>query len=257
MRFFAQKRLINLGIRYIQVSNRLGGNHGKSYINTLGWNIQQNALFGQGCASIRQFHGSLAYRHSDGCGTKGNIESCENGAKKENGGCGEGCSCKGHGHEHVMIMDETTGVAESFIPPENGVIKDTDPVDSNEKNEKNDSTVDIELNGNGQKINMKMPSVYNPQEVPSLKQIDPAEKLLISFVCKKCNTKLSKLISKRSYHHGVVMIRCEGCKNLHLIADHLGWYDSQHPPGTVVDILKKKKQQEEELLRNKKDNDSK
>ncbi|KAJ3299485.1 hypothetical protein HK104_008757 [Borealophlyctis nickersoniae] len=47
-------------------------------------------------------------------------------------------------------------------------------------------------------------------------------------------------MSKHAYTKGVVLIRCDGCKNIHLIADHLGWYDSMNPPGTIEEILAKK-----------------
>jgi protein import protein ZIM17 len=33
------------------------------------------------------------------------------------------------------------------------------------------------------------------------------------------------MFTKRSYHHGIVLIRCEGCEGIHLIADNLGWFE--------------------------------
>jgi len=33
------------------------------------------------------------------------------------------------------------------------------------------------------------------------------------------------MFTKRSYHHGVVLIKCEGCEGIHLIADNLGWFE--------------------------------
>ncbi|ORX87921.1 zf-DNL-domain-containing protein, partial [Anaeromyces robustus] len=64
-------------------------------------------------------------------------------------------------------------------------------------------------------------------------------KFLIGFTCKKCNKRSYKLISKKSYYEGVVIIRCDQCKNLHLIADHLGWYDSMNKFGTIEDYFKR------------------
>jgi mitochondrial protein import protein ZIM17 len=37
----------------------------------------------------------------------------------------------------------------------------------------------------------------------------------------RCQKRSEETFSKQSYHHGTVIIRCEGCQNLHLIADHL------------------------------------
>ncbi|KOC62656.1 DNL-type zinc finger protein [Habropoda laboriosa] len=49
-------------------------------------------------------------------------------------------------------------------------------------------------------------------------------KIKVMFTCKKCNYRNGKIISKIAYEKGVVIIRCDGCKNNHLIADNLGWF---------------------------------
>ncbi|KAK8832671.1 hypothetical protein WA577_004066 [Blastocystis sp. JDR] len=49
--------------------------------------------------------------------------------------------------------------------------------------------------------------------------------MIIVFTCRVCNTRAARKISKEAYNHGVVLIRCPGCNNLHLIADHLGYFD--------------------------------
>lgn len=50
---------------------------------------------------------------------------------------------------------------------------------------------------------------------------------VIFYTCKKCECKQSRSFTKNSYHYGVVLVRCDGCKNLHLIADNLGWFEEK------------------------------
>ncbi|KAG7888206.1 hypothetical protein KL935_005150 [Ogataea polymorpha] len=45
--------------------------------------------------------------------------------------------------------------------------------------------------------------------------------LMLAFTCKKCHERSSHIISKQAYTSGTVLVQCPGCKNRHLIADHL------------------------------------
>ncbi|KAK2968177.1 hypothetical protein RJ640_018270 [Escallonia rubra] len=58
--------------------------------------------------------------------------------------------------------------------------------------------------------------------------------LAMVFTCKVCETRSVKTMCRKSYDEGVVVVRCGGCDNLHLIADHLGWFGE---PGKIEDLL--------------------
>ncbi|XP_020091369.1 uncharacterized protein LOC109712293 isoform X1 [Ananas comosus] len=58
--------------------------------------------------------------------------------------------------------------------------------------------------------------------------------LAMIFTCKVCETRSVKTVCRESYEKGVVVARCGGCSNLHLISDRLGWFGE---PGSVEDFL--------------------
>ncbi|KAH9500764.1 hypothetical protein Btru_076405 [Bulinus truncatus] len=49
-------------------------------------------------------------------------------------------------------------------------------------------------------------------------------RLAIFYKCKVCGTRNNHTFEKQSYLEGIVIVRCAGCENDHLIADNLGWF---------------------------------
>ncbi len=47
------------------------------------------------------------------------------------------------------------------------------------------------------------------------------------FTCGQCNHKQIRSFTKTAYHKGVVLVRCQGCEKIHLVADNLGWFEDE------------------------------
>ncbi|ROT37195.1 zf-DNL-domain-containing protein, partial [Sodiomyces alkalinus F11] len=62
----------------------------------------------------------------------------------------------------------------------------------------------------------------------------------LTFTCSPCNTKSTHHISKQGYHRGSVLVTCPGCRNRHVIADHLNIFSDRH--FTVEDLMREKGQ---------------
>eukprot|EP00056_Hartaetosiga_gracilis_P014478 m.240677 g.240677 ORF g.240677 m.240677 type:complete len:235 (+) comp15742_c0_seq1:41-745(+) len=75
------------------------------------------------------------------------------------------------------------------------------------------------------------------KENEPLGSVDPQYAMI--YTCNVCDTRSSQTFSKKAYHEGVVIVTCPGCKNNHLVADHLNWFD--HIEGrTIEEILASK-----------------
>ena len=61
---------------------------------------------------------------------------------------------------------------------------------------------------------------------------------MIMFTCNVCKNRQARTFSRDSYESGVVLIRCEGCDSLHLIADNLGWFRDEKT--NIEDLMKEK-----------------
>jgi protein import protein ZIM17 len=65
------------------------------------------------------------------------------------------------------------------------------------------------------------PLTDRPDELPKAEPRAEVPSYEMTFTCKACSTRSSHRMSKQGYHHGTILITCPGCKNRHLIADHL------------------------------------
>jgi len=74
-----------------------------------------------------------------------------------------------------------------------------------------------------------------PKKIP-IAQIQPT--VAIIYTCKRCDTRSSQQFARLSYEEGTVIVRCPGCKVLHLIADNKGIFTDER--SNIFDYLREK-----------------
>ncbi|KAG8674618.1 hypothetical protein FPOAC2_00648 [Fusarium poae] len=62
----------------------------------------------------------------------------------------------------------------------------------------------------------------------------------LSFTCVPCGHRSHHNVSKQGYHFGSTLITCPGCRNRHVISDHLNIFGDKRV--TIEDLMKEKGQ---------------
>ena len=92
-------------------------------------------------------------------------------------------------------------------------------------------------------LKLAVNEVKNSNDISSFSDVPGSEKggrkLAIIYTCKVCETRSAKKFTEHAYQNGLVMVRCPGCENLHLIADRLGVFDDSKGGWDIEKYLNK------------------
>lgn len=131
----------------------------------------------------------------------------------------------------------TSSILNRFGFHQRGVATNTNPIKPVSEDVENSEADTLKLSANPDNLATSI-SVSDTSSVQfsakSSLKISSRHDLAMIFTCKVCETRSIKTVCRESYEKGVVVARCGGCNNLHLIADHLGWFGE---PGSVEDFL--------------------
>jgi DNL zinc finger len=105
----------------------------------------------------------------------------------------------------------------------------TEPLPPNEipiiaSNSEDNDTIEIVVTLPNQSDNDKNNASATVFDIPGA--VKGGRKLALIYTCAVCETRAIKQFTERAYRHGVVIATCPGCRRQHLIADHLGYFDS-------------------------------
>ncbi|EJP68942.1 uncharacterized protein CRV24_000922 [Beauveria bassiana] len=83
---------------------------------------------------------------------------------------------------------------------------------------------------------------WQPEEAPASEGERPEPKnpayYQLSFTCVPCGHRSHHNVSKQGYHTGSTLITCPGCRNRHVISDHLNIFGDRKV--TVEDLMREK-----------------
>lgn len=115
-----------------------------------------------------------------------------------------------HGRAIAPIHNSSSFVTSILsATPKRYYASDSLPVQTGDDSSK---TVKANASVDGQPDQPGQPNHNDKDQVPAYD---------LTFTCKKCLSRSTHRVSKQGFYKGTVLITCPGCKNRHLISDHL------------------------------------